>query len=226
MSAVQTFAVFFKKNLSGQYKLLSPYVASFAALQCKFCHFLPSWTKLCLVILQKKLWLPRNLRSNNNYQIERVYVLSHVRDVCRLLGERHVELASDAVGQLNVTRRWEDTSHRCHHLVHTHLKCKNDVTFKNKQILMTNDPSSGVNFINVPRAAFAPVYPKSIKRYWLLDRILTLLGPTSIKAVCRMLIKLSPVYLIVTNFNNSVNIKDTWNEKNTTLLWNTSVDNN
>lgn len=97
--------------------------------------------------------MPRNLRSNDNYQIECVYMLSHVRNVCRLLGERHVELASDAVGQLDVTRRWEDTSHRCHHLVHTHLKCKNVVIFKNNQILMTNHQSTDylavTNFTNI-----------------------------------------------------------------------------
>ena len=48
---------------------------------------------------------------NDNYQIEGVYVLSHVGDVRRLLGERHVEFTRDAVGQLDVTRGWEDTSH-------------------------------------------------------------------------------------------------------------------
>ncbi len=47
---------------------------------------------------------PSNLQYYDNYQIEGVYMLSHVRDVRRLLGERHVELASDAIGQFNVTR--------------------------------------------------------------------------------------------------------------------------
>jgi len=39
------------------------------------------------------------------------------------------------------------------------------------------------NFINILRAAFAPVDPKSVKRYWQLDWILTLLGATGVKAV-------------------------------------------
>ncbi len=41
----------------------------------------------------------------------------------------------------------------------------------------------GVNFINVLRAAFAPVDPKSVKIYWLLDWIIMLLGPMSVNAV-------------------------------------------
>jgi len=41
----------------------------------------------------------------------------------------------------------------------------------------------GVNFINVLRAAFAPVDPKSVKRHWQLDWILMLLGATGVKAV-------------------------------------------
>ena len=40
-----------------------------------------------------------------------------------------------------------------------------------------------VNFINVLWAAFAPVDPKSVKRYWQLDWILMLLGATGVKAV-------------------------------------------
>ena len=52
--------------------------------------------------------------------------------------------------------------------------------------------TSGVNFINILWAAFAPVDPKSVKRYLLLDWILTLLGPMRVKAVRRTLMKLSP----------------------------------
>ena len=37
-------------------------------------------------------------------------MLTHVGDVGRLLGQRHVELARDAVGQLDVTRDREDAS--------------------------------------------------------------------------------------------------------------------
>jgi len=41
----------------------------------------------------------------------------------------------------------------------------------------------GVNFINILQAAFAPVDPKSVKRYWQLDWIIMLLGATGVKAV-------------------------------------------
>ncbi len=40
----------------------------------------------------------------------------------------------------------------------------------------------GVNFINVLLAAFAPVDPKSVKRYWQLDWIFTILRATGVKA--------------------------------------------
>ncbi len=50
----------------------------------------------------------------------------------------------------------------------------------------------GVNFINVIRTAFAHVDPKSVKRYGGFDLILTLLGDTSVKALRRTLMKLSP----------------------------------
>ncbi len=43
--------------------------------------------------------------------------------------------------------------------------------------------TTGFNFINVLWTAFAPVDPKSVKRYWQLDWILTLLGATGVKAV-------------------------------------------
>jgi hypothetical protein len=48
----------------------------------------------------------------------------------------------------------------------------------------------GVNFINVLQAAFAHIDPKSIKRHWGFDWILTLLGSTCVKAVHRRLMKL------------------------------------
>jgi hypothetical protein len=50
----------------------------------------------------------------------------------------------------------------------------------------------GVNFTNILRTAFAHVDPKSVKRYWGFDWILTLLGATSVKAVRRTLMKLRP----------------------------------
>jgi len=52
--------------------------------------------------------------------------------------------------------------------------------------------TSGVNFINVLRTAFTLVGPKSVKRYWRLDWVLTLWGTTGIKAVHRTLMKSSP----------------------------------
>jgi len=50
----------------------------------------------------------------------------------------------------------------------------------------------GVNFINVLRTAFTLVGPKSVKRYWQLDWVLTLWGTTGVKAVHRTLMKSSP----------------------------------
>ncbi len=52
--------------------------------------------------------------------------------------------------------------------------------------------SPGVNFINVLRAAFAPVDPKRVKRYWQLDSILTLLGATGVKAASKYVGKIEP----------------------------------
>ncbi len=50
----------------------------------------------------------------------------------------------------------------------------------------------GVNFINVSRADFVHVDPKSVKN-WGFDWILTLSGSSRVKAVRRTLMKLSPV---------------------------------
>ncbi len=43
-------------------------------------------------------------------------------------------------------------------------------------------PKSGVNFINVLGTTFVHVDPKSVKRYWQLDCVLTLSGSMSAKA--------------------------------------------
>jgi len=51
---------------------------------------------------------------------------------------------------------------------------------------------TGVNFINILWAAFAPVDPKSVKRYWQLDWILTLLGATGVKAVHKYVGEIEP----------------------------------
>jgi len=50
----------------------------------------------------------------------------------------------------------------------------------------------GVNLINVLEAAFAPVDLKSIKRYWQLDWILTLLGAMGIKAARKYVGEIEP----------------------------------
>ncbi len=49
-----------------------------------------------------------------------------------------------------------------------------------------------INFINVLSTTYTPADPKRVKRHWWLNSIFTLSGCTSIKAVRRMLMKLSP----------------------------------
>jgi len=51
---------------------------------------------------------------------------------------------------------------------------------------------SSVNFINVLRAAFAPVDPKREKRYWQLYGILKLLGAMGVKAVSNYVGEIKP----------------------------------
>jgi len=50
----------------------------------------------------------------------------------------------------------------------------------------------GVNFINIQRAAFTPTDHKSVKRYWQLDWILTLLGATCVKAARKYVDEIDP----------------------------------
>jgi len=50
----------------------------------------------------------------------------------------------------------------------------------------------GVNYINVLRTAFALVDPESVKIQLSNQCLFTLLGSTSVKAVRRTLMKLSP----------------------------------
>jgi len=52
---------------------------------------------------------------------------------------------------------------------------------------------AGVNFINILHTAFRLVDHKSIKKIDNLTVFFTLLGSASVRAVCRMLMKLSPV---------------------------------
>ncbi len=53
----------------------------------------------------------------------------------------------------------------------------------------------GLNFTNVLRTAFAPVAPKSVKVQSSRQYLFTLLGPTSVKGVRKMLMELTPVIL-------------------------------
>jgi len=73
----------------------------------------------------------------------------------------------------------------------------------------------GVNFINVLQAAFAPVDPKSIKRYWQLDWILTLLGATSIKAVCKYVDEIEPRCQFHQHFTYRFIVRGAQNRKKT-----------
>ncbi len=52
--------------------------------------------------------------------------------------------------------------------------------------------ASGVNFINVLQAAFAPVDSKGVKRYLQLHWILTLLRATGVKAVSEYVGEIEP----------------------------------
>jgi hypothetical protein len=49
-----------------------------------------------------------------------------------------------------------------------------------------------LNFINVLCPAFTCVDPKSVKRYWQLDWVLTLCGATGVKAVCKYVDEINP----------------------------------
>jgi len=64
--------------------------------------------------------------------------------------------------------------------------------------------TTSVNFINVICAAFMPADPKSVKRYWLLNWIFTLLGSEGVKAAHRTLAKLTTVGLILPTFNEEL----------------------
>ncbi len=57
--------------------------------------------------------------------------------------------------------------------------------------LLPHDKRSSVNFTNVLRTAFTLIDPESVKNT-VKSLLFTLLGSTSIKAVCRTLMKLSP----------------------------------
>ncbi len=56
---------------------------------------------------------------------------------------------------------------------------------------------SGLNFINVLRTAFTLVDPKSVKKQLSHKYLFTLSGSTSVKAVHRTLMKLTPGHDII-----------------------------
>ncbi len=62
---------------------------------------------------------------------------------------------------------------------------------------LSDGSSPGVNFINVLRSAFTLVDPESVKRYWQLDWILTLLGATGVKAVRKYVGEIEPRSLLM-----------------------------
>ncbi len=53
----------------------------------------------------------------------------------------------------------------------------------------------GVNFINILHTAFAPIEPKSVKRYWQLAWILKLLGATGVKAAHKYVGEIDPWFI-------------------------------
>jgi hypothetical protein len=52
--------------------------------------------------------------------------------------------------------------------------------------------STGLHFINVLRTAFTPLVPQSVRTQSSRQYLFTLLGPTTVKAVRRTLMKLTP----------------------------------
>ncbi len=50
------------------------------------------------------------------------------------------------------------------------------------------------------QADFTPVDPKSVKRYWQLDWILTLLGDTGVKAVRKYVDEINGSVCVLLNF--------------------------
>jgi len=53
----------------------------------------------------------------------------------------------------------------------------------------------GLNFINILHTAFTLADSKSVKSYWWLNCFFTLLGSTSVKAVHKTFVKLTPGFL-------------------------------
>ncbi len=51
---------------------------------------------------------------------------------------------------------------------------------------------SGLNFINILPTAFTGVDPKSVKRYWWLDWVLTHWGATDVKAAHKYVDEINP----------------------------------
>jgi len=92
----------------------------------------------------------------------------------------------------------------------------------------------GLNFINIQHTVSTLIDHKSVKRYWLLDWVVTFWGATCVKAACRLLMILTPglpypkkistffpqMYIV---FFPNVHYLDQWYlylfEKNSTTVW-------
>jgi len=92
----------------------------------------------------------------------------YVAILCRYFGAKNYK-AVNWVWNLLAPKYWQKRAHK---------------------MLMKSTP--GVDFINILCTAFMLVDPKSVKRYWQLDWVLTLSGSASAKAVRRTLMKLTP----------------------------------
>ncbi len=77
--------------------------------------------------------------------------------------------------------------------------------------------SPGLNFINIPRTSFTLVDPKSVKRYWWLDWVLTLWGA---KADRKYVDEIDPLFLIIVDSETmkSNNYLDSFFTSKITLL--------
>jgi len=62
---------------------------------------------------------------------------------------------------------------------------------KSRKIIRSNF-LSGLNFINGLRTTFTRIDPKSVKRYWQLDWVLTLWEATGVKAVLKYVDEIDP----------------------------------
>jgi hypothetical protein len=77
-----------------------------------------------------------------------------------------------------------------------------------------DDLRLGLDFINVLRTAFTPVVPQSVRTQSSRQYLFTLLGPTSVKAVRRTLMKLTPGVNFTNIFSKAFTREDPQSIKN------------